>query len=117
MQIRQAGSRLTVLRVDNSCYDDRGCAFGGRASASVVTFQLTMGEDHGFVEPPDLMEWIAVPGHFALPQMLWFLGTATTNFSATGLLGSLAGTISLFPAWSQPSIASCGAGRFELTRR
>jgi hypothetical protein len=113
VEIRQAGSRLTVL-VDQRFCDDRGCAFAGLAWASGATFQLTMGESRGFVEPPDLMEWIAVPGHFAPSQLLWFLGTATTNFSATGLLGRLAGTITLFPAWSQPSIASCGAGRFEL---
>jgi hypothetical protein len=52
---------------------------------------------------------------------LWFLGVATTTFSATGLSGHLAGTITLhpvvFPAPVPPITAACGAGRFELTRR
>jgi hypothetical protein len=118
VEIRQAGSRLTVL-VDQRFCEDRGCAFAGLASASGATFQLTRGEDNGFLERPDLIEIILVPdGSGGVGWGLWFLGTATTNLSATGLLGSLAGTISFFPpGLVSPATASCGAGRFELSRR
>ena len=110
--IQQAGSRLTVS-VFPPCHGI--CKFVGRASGSGATFQLTTGLDIFLFEAPELQESFPDPGRFAPNQSLSFLGTATTNFSATGLLGSLAGTITL--SGGSTSIASCGGGRFELSRR
>jgi len=81
--------------------------------------------DLGYLRMPDLVErlgWdIDLRTGLGDRSGLWFLGTSTTNIFGTGLSGHLAGTISLhrvvFPAPDHPSVAACGAGRFDLTRR
>jgi hypothetical protein len=129
-EIQQAGSRLTVS-VGGRCIHDSiegvGCRLTGRASTSGATFQVGEAENLGYYRMPDLVERLG--GFFDLKtgigatSGLWFLGVATTNISATGLSGHLAGTITLhsniFPApdANGPATAGCGAGRFDLSRR
>jgi hypothetical protein len=84
-------------------------------------------ENLGYYRMPDLVERLG--GFFDLKtgigatSGLWFLGVATTNISATGLSGHLAGTITLHsnispaPDANGPATAVCGAGRFDLSRR
>jgi hypothetical protein len=121
-RIEQVASRLT-LTVGPPCINlgnEGGCVIDGRASTSGATFQLTEGPDLGYLRMPDLVEGLST--FFGDRQGLWFAGTATTNLSEAGLLGSLAGTIThhaiVFPSPApNPSTAGCRAGRFELTRR
>lgn len=120
-EIRQTAQRLTVS-VGSPCvgsYDPEGCRFEGLASTSGATFQITEAPDRGFLQMPNLVEGLG-GATIVDRQGLWFLGNATTTISETGLLGSLAGTITyhpvVFPA-PGPSTAGCRAGRFELTRR
>ena len=122
VQIEQVESRLTV-RVSDPCRGvDGNCVLAGRASNTGATFSLTEGPYPalGYLGPEDLVEGIIVNNH-ATYQDLVFLGTATTSFSATGLVGNLVGTMTYypheFPGGRRPSTAACFAGRFELTRR
>lgn len=117
-EVRQTGGRL-IVSVGGSCFGsyDGGCEFEGLASTSGATFQLTEGDQsRGYEQPPDLVESLGTAR-----EGLWFLGKATTNISAAGLLGSLAGTITYhpvaFPLFPGPSTAGCRAGNFELTRK
>ena len=117
-QMQQVGQSLTVL-VDPPCYGLEGaCTIRGSASTNGATFRIADSDySSGWYDRyPDLVE-ILGPGYV---EGLWFLGVATTNLSATGLSGSLAGTITYHPSLRVPmgpSTAGCGAGRFELSRR
>ena len=98
-----------------------GCRIAGLASNGGATFSLGLRpDDFGAFGGEDLLELVTINRHPG--QHLAFLGTATTNFTPTGLLGSLGGTITLYPFQAppglrHPSAGACRAGRFELTRR
>ena len=115
-RMQQVGNRLTVEI--NTVHVDS--VFAGHATASGATFWLKEGEDNSGLSKMDLAESIPSKGQDANP-VLGFLGTATTNRSATGLLGSLDGTIIYHlvepPLGLRVPTASCRAGRFELTRQ
>jgi hypothetical protein len=136
-QIEHVGSRLTV-RVSGGpteqpsgfagCVygDDGKCVFNGKLSTGGATFWLRPHGPVGWDPLPDLLESIQIdnpPSPLVGLQELWFIGTATTNFSANGFLGNLDGTITYYPiGWpnsgrSHSPTAACRAGRFELSRR
>jgi hypothetical protein len=115
-QMQQVRSQLT-LRAGS----DPNRWIAGFASNTGATFSLLGAPDSGFVEWEDLVEWIFDINGDPVQQIV-FLGTATTNFTPTGLLGSLDGTMTLYPYLPSehrrlPSTGACRAGRFELTRR
>lgn len=113
--VEHIGQNLTVRA--RTQWDAGG--FFGLASNNGAQFWMVTREEFGLTVE-DFVELIH-PGNGVDPfDNLVFLGTASTTINATGLLGSMDGTITFYPVTlpggRQASTSSCRGGRVEFTR-
>ena len=118
-QVEHVGQNLTVrVQTVQTQWDAGG--FVGVASNSGAQFWMATHDEFG-ITVEDFVERILPSNKVDPTEHLVFLGAATTKYSATGLLGTLDGTITYYKninpfPFPRQFVGSCGAARFELAR-